>query len=106
MLVPRTNLPPKQVTTLMPRVKAEAMDEPMRIMGPSGPEISEADTVTIVPNSLTNTVLHEEALAADEGQVRMRHDSMYDYARRKQQQQQQEIAHLKRNRLGTWMPLR
>jgi hypothetical protein len=45
------------LTTLRPRVNAEAMEDPMRIMGPSGPEMRDADTVTIVPNSFTNTVL-------------------------------------------------
>jgi hypothetical protein len=60
-LVPITNLPRKQLTTLRPRVKAEATEEPMRIIGPSGPDMREADTVTIVPNSFTNTVLEVEA---------------------------------------------
>jgi hypothetical protein len=55
--VPITNFPRKQETTLRPRVNAEATEEPMRIMGPSGPENRHADTVTMVPNSFTNTVL-------------------------------------------------
>ncbi len=60
--VPITNLPLKQVTILRPRVKADATDEPIRIMGPSGPEKRQEDTVTIVPNSFTNTVLKMKEL--------------------------------------------
>ncbi len=56
-LVPITNLPLKQLTTLRPRVNAEAMEEPIRIIGPSGPDTRDADTVTMVPKSFTNTVL-------------------------------------------------
>ena len=38
-------------------MNAEATEEPMRIMGPSGPENRHADTVNMVPNSFTTTVL-------------------------------------------------
>ena len=65
--VPITNLPRQQVTTLRPRVKADATEEPMRIIGPSGPENRHADTVTIVPKSLTKTVLKIEAVTKQKG---------------------------------------
>ena len=65
MLLPITNLPRKQLTTLRPRVNAEATEDPIKIMGPSGPENRQADTVTIVPNSLTNTVLKREGIGGE-----------------------------------------
>ena len=66
-LVPITNLPRQQVTTLSPRVKADATEEPMRIIGPSGPENRHADTVTMVPKSLTKTVLNIGAVRKERG---------------------------------------
>ncbi len=59
--MPITNLTREHVTTLRPRVKAEATEEPIRIMGPSGPENRQADTVTMVPNNFTKTVLKIQA---------------------------------------------
>ena len=86
MLLPITNLPRKQLTTLRPRVKAEATEDPIKIIGPSGPENRQADTVTMVPNSFTNTVLQRQGLVEDG----LMHGGV----------------HLKRKRLGTCVPLR
>jgi len=88
MLLPITNLPRKQLTTLRPRVKAEATEDPIKIIGPSGPENRQADTVTIVPNSFTNTVLQRQGLVENG----LLHGG--------------GGVHLKRKRLGTCVPLR
>ena len=43
--VPITKLPRHHVTTLRTRVKADATEEPRRMIGPSGPENRHADPV-------------------------------------------------------------
>jgi hypothetical protein len=82
-------------------VKAEATEEPIRIIGPSGPENRHADTVSIVPNSFTNTVL--------EATPSYTHTALCGRGAGKGGGGGGGgggEGHLKRKRLGTWMPLR